>query len=613
MTVGELILGRPLRSDEHDAQRIGPLAGVPVLGLDALASSAYGPEAALTVLRPLGAMATGYIGPLTALIIALLSLVYLSYRQTIAAYPGGGGSYTVAKENLGPVPGLFAASALAVDYLLNVAVAIAAGVGALVSAVPALLPYTLPLCLAILGLITIINLRGVRDAGLAFTLPTYSFVACLGITIIAGVIKALLAHGHPLPVVPPPQPPAVSTTVSAWLLCHAFASGCTAMTGVEAVSNGVPVFRPPATQMAQRTLTVIIAVLIALVAGVALLARFYGITATHPGQPGYQSILSQMVAAVAGRGVFYYISLAAVLAVLSLSANTSFAGFPRLCSVLAGDGSLPAAFAQRGRRLVYSVGIIVLAILAGLLLIAFDGVTDRLVPLFAIGAFMAFTFSQLGMARHWRRRRGPGATRALVVNLVGAAGTGATLLIIAVSKFTEGAWLTVAIIPAIVVLLQRLQRSHDRATVLAEEVPLALNGLAAPLVVIPVRRLDRGTRQALRLAVTLGEDVQAVQVRAEHAREQDLARHWHELVERPAQQQGRRPPHLVVLESAYRHPTEPLLRYLQAIATAHPERPIAVVLPHFFERRWFRRHRAWRLARKLLDVAVPQVVVMGTP
>src|SRR5579883_7055 len=294
------LLGRPLSTLEEEKQRIGLLAGIPVLGLDALSSAAYGPEAALTLLLPLGALGLRYVGPITALIVLILLIVYFSYRQTIAAYPGGGGSYTVAKENLGQRAALVAGAALAIDYVLNVAVGISAGVGALVSAVPFLLPHTLALCLAILVLLTLVNLRGVRESGVAFMLPTYGFVATLFLVIAIGLIKTVFSHGHPSPVVAPPSLPQASRAVGLWILLRAFASGCTAMTGVEAVSNGVPLFRKPTVPTAQRTLTAIIAILVVLLAGIALLARAYGIVATEPGQAGYHSVLSMLVGAVTG-------------------------------------------------------------------------------------------------------------------------------------------------------------------------------------------------------------------------------------------------------------------------------------------------------------------------
>ncbi len=432
MSLKELLVGRALRSEAEQAEQIGPLAGVPVLGLDALASASYGPEAALTVLLGLGVAASSYIGEVALAIVVVLLLVFISYRQTIAAYPHGGGSFTVAKENLGPRAGLLAATALAIDYVLNVAVAISAGVGALVSAVPWLLPHTLSLCLVVLVGLTLVNLRGIRTAGLLFLLPTYLFVGCLGLTFVVGVAKTFLAGGHPVPPVPLPDAPATPAGAMPWLLLRAFASGCTALTGVEAVSNAVPIFRPPGVPNARRTLAAIVLILAAFVAGIGFLAGRYGIHATPPGEAGYQSVVSQLVAAVMGRGAFYFVTMGAVLAVLMLSANTSFADFPRVCRVLAEDEYLPAEFAHRGSRLVYSAGIVLLSVLAGGLLVAFGGITDRLIPLFAVGAFLAFTLSQLGMVAHWRRLGGPHARRSLALNTLGALATGVTLVIVVV-------------------------------------------------------------------------------------------------------------------------------------------------------------------------------------
>src|SRR5229473_4135715 len=341
MSILDALLGKPLASSEEAEQKIGVAAGVPVLGLDGLSSSAYGPEAALTILLPLGAGSLASIGPITAVILALLVLLYLSYRQTIAAYPGGGGSYTVARENLGESAGLLAAAALMIDYILVVAVGISAGVGALVSAVPRLQPHTLLLCVVILVIITLVNLRGVRETGLLFTVPTYLFVGCLLLAVALGVVKTLASGGHPVPVATLPRLPLIAAAPGLWLMLQAFASGCTAMTGVEAVSNGVKAFREPVVQTARRTLTIVIVILAILLAGIAYLVHAYGIAATTPGQSGYQSVLSLLLGAVAGRGVFYYVSIASILLVLALSANTAFADFPRLCRAIAQNNYLP--------------------------------------------------------------------------------------------------------------------------------------------------------------------------------------------------------------------------------------------------------------------------------
>src|SRR3984893_2846937 len=416
MNLLDLLVGKPLKTSEERAEQIGPAAGVPIFGLDALSSAAYGPEAALSLLIPLGILGVQYMIPISSAIIALLIIVYFSYRQTIAAYPTGGGSYTVARFNLGSFWGLLAAAALLADYILTAAVGISAGVGALVSAAPRLLPHTLILCLAILLIVTLINLRGVKEAGIAFMMPTYLFVGSLGIMIIGGVVRVILSGGHPSPVTPLPQAPIQMQTAGLWLLIRVFASGCTALTGVEAVSNGVRAFKEPAVKNAQKTLTIIIIILAFLLAGISYLVKVYGIVATDPGRPGYQSVLSMLLAAVFGKGVFYYVAIASILLVLSLSANTAFADCPRLCRAISQNNYLPNGFAQRGRRLVYTHGIVVLAVLTAVILTVFNGVTDRLIPLYAVGAFLAFTLSQAGMVRHWWKLRGPHWIKFAMVN-----------------------------------------------------------------------------------------------------------------------------------------------------------------------------------------------------
>src|ERR1039457_4263869 len=369
MSILDTVLGKPLATWQGEEEKIGVASGVPILGLDGLSSAAHRPEAALTILIPLGALGARVITPITALILVLLGILYLSYRQTIAAYPNGGGSYVVAKENLGTPAGLLAAAALLLDYILNVAVGISAGIGALVSAVPALHSHTLALCLVTLVLITIVNLRGVRESGIAFALPTLMFVGTLGIVIVTGVARVALAGGPVPPVVTLPPVPQAVPGVSFWLLMRCFASGCTAMTGVEAVSNAVPIFREPAVRNAQRTLTVIVLLLAGLLAGIAFLSPAYGIAAMDQERPGYQTILSLLVMAVFGRGAFYYVAIGSVLVVLALSPNTSFADFPRLCRMSAEDEHLPRSLAHVGRRLVYSTGILTLAVLACIILL----------------------------------------------------------------------------------------------------------------------------------------------------------------------------------------------------------------------------------------------------
>ena len=621
MTLREWLLGKPLRSEEEQAEQVGVWAGVPVLGLDALASASYGPEAALTILLPLGTLAaSGHVPIVTLCIVAVLLTVFVSYRQTIPAYPHGGGSFTVAKENLGRPAGLLAASALAIDYILNVTVAISAGVGALVSVVPRLLPHTLPLCLVILALLTIINLRGVRSAGLVFMLPTYAFVLCLGGTIVLGLVKIILADGQPVPISPPPEIPATGATVQAlslWLFLRAFSSGCTALTGIEAVSNAVPIFRPPTIRHAKLTLGAITTLLALLLIGIGLLARFYHVGAVPPGEVGYQSVISQLVSAVAGRGMFYHFTMASVLAVLALSANTSFADFPRVCRVLAQDEYLPAEFAHRGSRLVYSFGIGLLTLCAALLLVVFEGVTDRLIPLFAVGAFLAFTLSQLGMVLHWKRSREPGAKRSLALNAAGALATGAALAIIIVAKFAEGAWITVLVVPFLIIVFTRIRRYHEQLGGETDtEGPLDFTPAPPPLIVIPMKRMDQVSRKALRFANSLSSEVHALQIIAEEMKTEDLGRCWAEWVEAPARAAGRTPPRLRVVRSPYREFFGPLLTVLKELGKAHPDRIIAVMIPELVERRWWHflvRHRLTLLKALLLLKGGPRIALITIP
>jgi amino acid transporter len=614
----EALFGRPIPDSEAETERLGPATAIPVLGLDALSSAAYGPEAALTVLLPLGAAGVGLIAPISAVIVVLLVVVQASYRQTIRAYPDGGGSYTVAKENLGLWPSLFAAAALATDYVLNVAVGISAGVGALVSAVPALHPSTLPICLALLALLTLANLRGLRTTGAIFMAPTYVFVASLGAAIALGLVRIMASGGHPVPVVHPPTPHATQV-VSAWIVIRAFASGCTAMTGVEAVSNAVPVFRRPAQPNAERTLASIIGILVLLLAGIALLCRAYGIGATAPGHAGYQSVLSQLLGAVFGRGAFYGLSIASVVTVLCLSANTSFADFPRLCRALALDHYLAESFAHAGRRLVYSTGIVLLASLAAILLVAFRGVTDRLIPLFAVGAFGAFTLSQLGMVLHWRARAGqPGARRSRWINGVGATATGATLAVILVSKFVEGAWITLLFVPALVLLFRRARGAHDEAMRACRAVEaLDPADVQPPVVVVPMRRLDAVSVKALRFALGISPEVHAVQVLAEGHSVEDLGREWERAIAGPARGAGLPVPQLTVLRSRYRQIVDPLLEFVHRLAARDRTRFVAVLVPELVEPRWYHflffSHTATALKMMLLFRGGPQVVVMNAP
>jgi amino acid transporter len=586
MSFLDLLLGKPLASSAEDGERIGPAAGIPIFGLDALSSAAYGPEAALTLLIPLGALGIAYIVPISGAIILLLTIVYFSYRQTIDAYPGGGGSYTVARENVGEGAGLLAAAALMIDYVLTAAVGISAGVGALVSAIPSLLPHTLVMCLGILLLITLVNLRGVRETGGIFMIPTYLFVGTLLITILIGAFRALIAHGHPMPVIAPPAVPAASAMVGAWLLLKAFASGCTALTGVEAVSNGVRAFREPTSKNAKQTLTIIIGLLIILLAGIAWLVKAYHIAATDPGAAGYQSVLSMLVAAVAGRGAFYYTTLASILLVLSLSANTAFADLPRLCRIIALDGYLPKSLANRGRRLVHSQGIYALTLLTGILLIIFGGVTDRLIPLYAVGAFLAFTLSQLGMVFHWKRVRGPHAGRYMLINGLGALVTGITVVVVLVAKFLDGAWITVLLIPILLLLMYAVHRHYERVSLeIADSTPLDLSHFRPALVIVPIESWSAVAKKALTFALSISPEVIGLHVDCEWT--EQLKKEWQGYVEQPVQELGLAAPRLVILENPYRYVSSPIVDYVLELQKKDPERQLAVLIPELVERHWY--------------------------
>ena len=617
MSLLDLLLGKPLASDQARAECIGVAAGIPIFGLDALSSAAYGPEAALTLLIPLGAAGIVYMIPISTSIIVLLAIVYFSYRQTIQAYPGGGGSYTVARQNLGVSAGLLAAAALMIDYVLTVAVGISAGVGALVSAVPSLQSHTLAICLGILVLITLINLRGMRDTGLVFMAPTYLFVGTLLAAILIGLFKTLISGGHPVPVEPPPQITQAAAVPGAWLILQAFASGCTAMTGVEAVSNGVKAFREPVVSTARRTLTIIIVLLMMLLAGIAYLVRAYGIQATDPGQPGYQSVLSLLLAAVSGRGGFYYVSMASILVVLALSANTAFADFPRLCRAIAQNNYLPHSFATRGRRLVYTQGILVLAVLAAALLIIFGGVTDRLIPLYAVGAFLAFTLSQAGMVGHWRRVGGQGATRSMLINGLGALATGITVIVVLVAKFVEGAWITVLLIPGLL-LAMGLVRRHYHAVFLEvrSPTPLELSDTTPPLVILPVQGWNRVVKKALRFAFKISPHIRAIHVDCGEGTE-IFRGEWCRFVEQPAMEAGLPAPELVVLPSPYRLVLAPIVDYVLEAERTNPTEQIAVLIPELVERHWyhhlFHNKRASVLKGLLLLRGNQRIIVINVP
>jgi amino acid transporter len=640
MSLYSLIMGRRLASSEQDDVKIGVFSGLPAMGLDALSSSAYGPEAALTILIPLGVAGLNQIVPITLVIIALLLMLFASYWQTTAAYTVNGGSYTVAKENLGPWFGLLAAAALMVDYILNVAVGISAGIAALTSAAPHLHHYTLPMCLGVLAFVTLINLRGTGEAGIAFSVPTYVFLVSLAIIVSVGMVRMISTGGHPHPVVDPPAVPKTVEAVSLWLLLRAFASGCTAMTGVEAVSNGVSAFKEPRVTNAHRTLACIVAILAVLLGGIAWLAHGYHIGAMDQTKHGYQSVLSQLTAAVVGRGWFYKVAIGSILAVLCLSANTSFVDFPRLCRLIAKDDFLPRSFAAVGRRLVYSVGVLALAVAAGALLCLFGGITDRLIPLYAVGAFLAFTLSQSGMVIHWRRQlknpdapltiqagnnkpRRSGAHTKLYVNGVGAVATGIALCIILVAKFVEGAWLTVLMVPSLLLLFHLIHRHYkwvDRQ--MHSDDSLRIEQTSPPVALVPMQRWSKPVAKSLQFGMHLTPEVIAIHLNNLDGDEADgeeerIKKEWMEKVDAPARSLGLKPPELEVARTPYREFVAPLLSQIDKIKTQYPGRRIAVIIPELVEQHWWlallHSRRAARLRNALRLRKDVRVVVIDVP
>jgi amino acid transporter len=630
VSILDFVLGRRLLNREYRRRRIGAFEGVPAMGLDGIGSSSYGPEAALAILIPLGAAGPRLIGWIMAPIVLLLLILFASYWQTIRAYPNNGGAYIVAKDNLGVHASLLAAAALMIDYVLNVAVGISAGIGALVSAVPALHPYTLPLCLAVLLLITLVNLRGTPDAGRLFALPTYAYVGSFLLVLAIGTARALASGGQPHAVVAPPHPSQATEAVGIWLVLRAFASGCTAMTGVEAVSNGMSAFRDPPVTYGHRTLSAIVLTLGVLLAGIAYLVRAFGIGAMDQSQPGYRSVLSQLAAAAVGQGVLYYIAIVSLLCVLTLSATTSFVDFPRLCRLVAQDGYLPRPFAIAGRRLVFSVGIIYLAVTAGLLLFAFGGITDRLIPLFAIGAFLTFTISQVGMMVHWHRaarqarsaRERTSQRTHYWINATGATTTGAALAIIVIAKFTEGAWITILVIPCVIALLLVIHRYYARVASGTHAGPLELDDTQPPVLLVTVEGWDRLAEKALRLALTLSPDVVAVHLSElsgpqveEHGK--FLKKRWRRDVEEPAAAAGVPAPQLVILPAARRAIHEPILKLVEKLQARFGTRRIVVMVPEIVKRRWYQHllhaHHAWQLRRQLVLHAGSRVTVMNVP
>jgi amino acid transporter len=625
----DMLFGRPLATNEAHAEHIGVAAGIPIFGLDGLTSAAYGPEAAMALLIPLGLYGVQhYLLPVFGFILSLLTILYFSYRQTIHAYPNGGGSFTVASENLGDRAGLFAAAALMIDYILTAAVGISAGVTALVSAFsdmsfgPTLHHYQLSMCLLILVGIAIVNMRGVKETGAVFMLPTFLFVGTLLTTIGVGVYRAVAAHGHPTALAPPP-PADMSKleTFTPWLLVFlllkAFSNGCAAMTGVEAVSNGVTAFKEPRSDNANRTLTVIIGMLIVLLAGLSYVAKVYGVTAMDPDAHNYQSVLSIEVAAVFGRGWFYFVTMGGVLAALSFSANTAFADFPRMARAIAVKDYLPHVFILKGRRLLFSHGIYALTGFTALILMIFNGVTDALIPLYAIGAFLAFTLSQAGMVKHWHKTTdAPHRHVKMFINGLGAVATGISLCIILVTKFIYGAWVTALLVPFLIWIMMAVKRHYTRVKAETEDpTPLRLTGLEPPIVVIPMARWDKITEKAMRFGMLMSPVVKVIHVDSDDA--DALGAVWAEMVLKPVREHAMPEPELVTVTSTFRTILSPLMDYVLKLEDENPGRKIAVLLPELVVKHWWENllhnQRVQLLKLLLLLKGNQRIVVVNIP
>jgi amino acid transporter len=565
------LVGAPMPLAQMRHERLRKTVALAVFSSDALSSVAYATEEILLVLVLAGAAALHLTTPIALAITGLLIVVAISYQQTIRAYPSGGGSYIVARENLGDVAGLVAAAALLVDYVLTVAVSVAAGVAAITSAFPALQPEKVTLGVAFVAIIALANIRGVRESGRLFAVPTYFFVASFAVLLAGGGYRFLTGT---LAAMPAPSL-AASQTLTWFLVLRAFSSGCAAMTGTEAISNGIRAFKPPEARNAAITLGWMAAILAVLFMGITVLAWSLDVL---PG--GSETVVSQIARRLFGTGVMYYLIQAATALILILAANTSFADFPRLSSLLARDRFVPRQFANLGERLVFSNGILVLASLAALLIVLFGGETHALIPLYAVGVFISFTLSQSGMVAHWWRDQTPGWRRRLAINGGGALVTGVVTVVIAVTKFSHGAWIVVLVIPLLVITFLTMRRHYDDVAA-----QLSLEGWEGPppmshTVLVVVGDVHRGVVRALQYAESLSSavPVRGVFVETDPARTARIEEKWGKW--------GMGVP-LVVLTSPYRSLLRPLLDYIDHLQERDENHVVTVVLPEFVPRHWW--------------------------
>ena len=586
--------GRPLASDEEGSERLSKIKALAVFSSDNLSSVAYATEAILFTLLIACRGAFWLTLPISILIVIVLGIIVVSYRQTIGAYPGGGGSYIVAKENLGQLSGLIAGAALLTDYVLTVSVSVAAGVAALTSAFPGVFgDVRVLLSAAFIVGVMVVNLRGVRESGTIFAIPTYIFLVSMLLLIGVGVGRAVLGV--------PPQVSGVVPLVIApeslgiLLLMRAFADGCSAITGVEAVSNGVPAFKAPEARNARMTLAVMGALVGIMFIGVSILA---GISGAIPSD--HETVISQIGRATFGTGVLYYVLQFSTMGILVLAANTAFADFPRLSSLLARDGFMPARFAFRGERLAFSAGIVALAVLAIVVLAAFGGRVEALIPLYAIGVFTSITLSQAGMVRHWLRERGPGWQRSVAVNGTGAIATGIVTVVFAVAKFALGAWLIVIVIPVLVGAMLFVGRQYRRRRLETAVRPESIIGPPhrRQRVIVPVSDVTRDVVQAIKFGRTMSDDVTAVHVTDDRNRGAEIkARFERQLPGVP----------FVIVESPFRSLVRPIVRYMEDAAAEADDEFVIVLLPEYIPRHGWERFLYNENARRI------QASLLGRP
>ena len=604
-----LLFGRPLASDRLDEQRLNKKTALAVLSSDAISSVAYATEQTLLVLAVLGSAALSYVVPISAVIVGLLVLVALSYRQTVFAYPAGGGSYTVSKDNLGVRFGLVAAASLLTDYILTVAVSISGGVAAITSAYPSLIPHTVALCSAAIFLLMLVNLRGVRESGIAFSVPTYVFICMMLILIGAGLYHTLADQA--VPALKPLKVDAVSASqhdgaipvgfALTFLILRGFAEGCVAMTGTEAISNGVGAFRAPGARNAATTLGWMAAILAVFFLGTSYLAQHLQVMPT-----AHETILSQLGHRVFGGGALYFTLQYATFAVLVLAANTAFADFPRLASILSHDGYMPRQFSARGDRLAFSNGIIALALVAMLLVWVFSGDTSALIPLYAIGVFVCFTLSQAGMVIHWFRDRTAGWKWKATLNGVGAIATAVVSIVQVVTKFTTGAWIVVLIIPLIILILRKIHSHYEEfawETRYTGHAPLLF---LHHTVIVAVNGITKPVAGALVYATTISEDVRAAYVGVDPEAADALRHRWSEWdigVE------------LQVLPSPYRSIIRPLVEYVRQLTEGGEADLVTVIVPEIVPRKWWEHllHNKTALYIRTAFLFKPNVVVTAVP